>query len=204
LVQVTERPWPAAAVHDTIQAVLRDPVFHRSLRRSIADRILVWLAEWWTRLSKVLRGLPSMRTLSLFFVGALVLFVLVRFLIAASARSEESGRRTSRRGVTSGSDPWQTADELLSLGRYEDAAHALYRGVILSLASAERLRLDPSKTSGDYARELRRRSSSALSPFLAFARRFEVLVYGHIPPDAEAVAQLRELAIPFRARSRAA
>jgi hypothetical protein len=166
--------------------------------------MFVWLADWWTRLSKVLRGLPSMRTLSLLFVGALVLFVLVRFLIAASARREDGGRRASRRGVTSGTDPWQAADELLALGRHEEAAHALYRGVILSLASAERIRLDPSRTSGDYARELRRRSSSALSPFIAFARRFEVLVYGHLPPDAAAVRQLRDLTTPFRARSRAA
>jgi hypothetical protein len=202
--QVAERSWSASAVHDTVQAVLRDPAFHRSMRQSLADRILVWLAEWLTRLSKALRGLPSMRTLSLFFAGALVLFVLVRFLIAASARREEGGRRRSRREVGSGTDPWQAADELLALGRHEEAAHALYRGVILSLASAERLRLDPSKTSGDYARELRRRSSPALRPFVTFARRFEVLVYGHIPPDADAVAQLRELASPFRARSKAA
>ena len=179
-------------------------MFHRSLRRSLADRILVWLAEWLGRLSKVLHGLPSMRTIVLMFVGAVVLFVLVRFLIAASARGEEGARRASRRGGPSGTDPWQAADEMLALGRHEEAAHALYRGVILSLANTERLRLDPSKTSGDYARELRRRSSSALSPFVAFARRFEVLVYGHVAPDAAAVAQLRELASPFRARSRAA
>lgn len=202
--QVPARSWPASAVHDTVQAVLRDPVFHRSLRRSLADRILVWLAEWLTRLSKAMRGLPSMRTLVLIFVGALVLFVLVRFLIAASARGEEGARRSSKRGMSSGTDPWQAADELLALGRHEEAAHALYRGVLLALASTERLRLDPSKTSGDYSRELRRRSSSALSPFVHFARRFEVLVYGHVAPDAAAVAQLRELAIPFRARSRAA
>ena len=202
--QVAQRAWPASAVHDTVQAVLRDPVFHRSLRQSLADRVLVWLAEWLTRLSKVLRGLPSMRTLSLLFAGALVLFVVVRFLIAASARREEGGRRASRRGVASGTDPWQAADELLALGRHEEAAHALYRGVILALAHAERLRIDPSKTSGDYMRELRRRSSSSLSPFVAFARRFDVLVYGHVPPDAAAVEQLRDLTTPFRARSRAA
>ena len=202
--QVPERSWPAPAVHDTIRAVLRDPAFHRSLRNSLADRLLVWLVQWFTRLSKVLRGLPSMRTLALCFVGAVLLFVLVRFLLAAIVRGEEGGRRTGRKAVSPGTDPWQAADELLALGRHEEAAHALYRGVVLSLASAERLRLDPSRTSGDYARELRRRSSSALTPFLAFARRFEVLVYGHVPPDADAVAQLRALAMPFRARSRAA
>ena len=170
----------------------------------MGDRILVWLADWLTRLSKALHGLPSMRTLALFFIGAVVLFVIVRFLIAASVRRDDGGRRMSRRGVTSGTDPWQAADELLARGQYEEAAHALYRGVILSLAGTERLRLDPSKTSGDYARELRRRSSSSLSPFITFARRFDVLVYGHVAPDAAAVAQLRELTAPFRLRSRAA
>ena len=118
--------------------------------------------------------------------------------------SASCSRRASRRGVASGTDPWQAADELLALGRHEEAAHALYRGVILALAQAERLRIDPSKTSGDYARELRRRSSSSLSPFVAFARRFDVLVYGHVPPDAAAVEQLRNMTTPFRARSRAA
>ncbi|CAN5290638.1 hypothetical protein BH09GEM1_BH09GEM1_02950 [soil metagenome] len=204
LLQVPERSWPASAVHDTVQAVLRDPAFHRSLRRSLGDRILVWIAEAFTRLAKLMRGLPSGRTLALIFVGILVLFVVVRFIVAATARAEESGRRAARKGVSPGMDPWRTADELVALGRYEDAAHALYRGVILSLGQMERLRIDPSKTSGDYARELRRRSSASLRPFVAFTRRFDVLVYGHVPPDATAVGQLRELAIPFHARSRAA
>ena len=204
MVQVAERSWPAPAVHDTVQAVLRDPDYHRSLRQSLGDRILVWLADWLMRLSKLFHGLPSMRTIALLFIGAIVLFVLVQFLIAASARGDEGGRRMSRRGVASGTDPWQAADAFLASGLYEEAAHAMYRGVILSLSGTERLRLDPSKTSGDYARELRRRSSSSLSPFIKFARRFDVLVYGHVAPDAAAVAQLRELTAPFRARSRAA
>ncbi|MDQ2665224.1 MAG: DUF4129 domain-containing protein [Gemmatimonadota bacterium] len=204
LLQVPERSWTAAAVHDTVQVILKDPAFRRSLRRSLADRILVWLADALTRIAKAMHGLPSGRTLALIFVGAMVLFVLMRFLVAASARGEAVGLRAKSRVATTGVDPWRSADELLASGRYEDAAHALYRGVILSLSRAERLRLDPSKTSGDYARELRRRSSSSLSPFVRFARRFDVLVYGHIPPDATAVEQLRELAAPFRARSLAA
>ncbi len=191
-------------MHDTVQVVLKDPAFRRSLRKSVADRILVWLGDALMRLVKAMHGLPSGRTLALIFVGAIVLFVLIRFLVAASARGEVVGRRAKGRVATTGADPWRSADELLDLGRYEDAAHALYRGVILSLANVERLRLDPSKTSGDYARDLRRRSSSSFSPFVRFARRFDVLVYGHVPPDALAVEQLRELTAPFRARSRAA
>ncbi len=191
-------------MHDTVQAVLLDPAFNRSLRRSLGDRILVWIADVFSRVARLLHGLPSGRALVLIFVAVTALFVLVRFLVAATSRGDERGHRLSKRGVGAGVDPWRTADELVALERYEDAAHALYRGVILALAQAERLRIDPSKTSGDYARDLRRRSSSSLLPFVAFARRFDVLVYGHVPPDAAAVAQLRELASPFRARSRAA
>lgn len=192
------------AVHDTVAVVLRDPAFQRSLRQSMGDRILVWLGDALLRMSKLMRGLPSGRTLALIFVALIVGVVLVRFLVSASARGEAVGRRARGRAASATTDPWRAADELLEGGRFEDAAHALYRGVILSIAQAERLRLDPSKTSGDYARELRRRSSSALSPFVAFARRFDVLVYGHVPPDADAVRQLRDLTAPFRLRSRAA
>ena len=191
-------------MHDTVQVVLRDHAFQRSLRQSLWDRLLVTLTDVFVRLAKVMRGLPSGRTVALVFIALVVVFVLVRFLVAASARDAERDGRQSKKGVSTGMDPWRTADELVALARYEDAAHALYRGVIVSLARMERLRMDPSKTSGDYARELRRRSSSSLPPFVAFARRFDVLVYGHVPPDAAAVQQLRDLTTPFRARSRAA
>src|SRR5665647_1406725 len=53
LLQSTERHWPAAAVHDTVQAVLRDPAFRRSLRRSLADRMLLWMSEWFERLMRL-------------------------------------------------------------------------------------------------------------------------------------------------------
>jgi hypothetical protein len=76
--------------------------------------------------------------------------------------------------------------------------------VLLSLARGERMRLDPSKTSGDYARELRARGSSAYQPFRAFARRFDVGVYGHGRCDAVLIAELRALAAPFATRARAA
>ena len=75
-------------------------------------------------------------------------------------------------------------------GRYEEAAHTLYRGVIMSLGKAERLRVDPSKTSGDYARELRRRGAASLNPFRAFTRRFDVVVYGHGRADAASLTPI--------------
>jgi hypothetical protein len=73
--------------------------------------------------------------------------------------------------------------------------------VLESLARSEHLRLDPSKTSGDYARELRTRGSSSHAPFRAFGRRFDVAVYGHGGCDEAAIAELYRLAAPFRPRA---
>jgi hypothetical protein len=187
-----------------VQVVLRDAAFRRSLRQSLADRMLVWLSEWFTRLVKLFRHMPSTRSVALAFVALIVLFVLVRLIIAASARDESSERATHRRAAVSAGDTWQAADAFAAQGRYEEAAHALYHGVIVSLGRLERLRLDPSKTSGDYARELRRRGAASLVPFRDFTRHFDMVVYGHARADAAALSELRELSAPFRARARAA
>ncbi len=199
-----ERHWPAAAVHDTVQAVVRDPAFRRSLRRSFADRIILWLAEWFAKFTRALNHLPSTRSVALFFVVVIVMFVVVRLVIAARAGDDSGARAVRRRAGTSVSDPWQAAESLLALGRFEEAAHALYRGVIVTLGREERLRLHPSKTSGDYARELRRKGSSSLAPFRSFTRRFDIAVYGHGGCDATALDELRALSAPFRPRARAA
>jgi Domain of unknown function (DUF4129) len=202
--QNVERSWPATAVHDTVQAVVRDPAFRRSLRRSFADRILLWLSEWLERMNRLAQHLPSSRSFALAFVALLVLFVAARFVIAASVRDTGETRSARRRGGTSTDDPWALAETLMGQGRFEEAAHALYRGVIASLGREERLRLHPSKTSGDYARELRRRGASALTPFRAFTRRFDIAVYGHGGCDADALDDLRALSAHFRPKARAA
>ena len=191
-------------MHDTIQAVLRDPAFRRSLRRSLADRLLLWVAEWFERLMELSRSLPSGRSFALAAVALFALFVVERVVIAASASDDRGERAALRRGAVWSDDPWQVADALAAQGRHEEAAHALYRGVVLSLGRVERLRLDPSRTSGDYARELRRRGAGSLVPFRAFTRRFDVVIYGHTRADAAALAELQALSAPFRARVRAA
>ncbi|MEP7001340.1 MAG: DUF4129 domain-containing protein [bacterium] len=191
-------------MHDTVQAVLRDAAFRRSLQRSLADRLLLWFLDWYERLVKLLRHGPSSRAIVLGVVALIVLFVVVRLVIAASARDEGATHVAHRRGTSSADDPWESADALGAEGRFEDAAHALYRGVILAIGAQERIRLDPSKTSGDYARELRRRGSASLVPFRVFTRRFDVVVYGHGRADAASLVELRDLSMLFRLRARAA
>ncbi len=186
-----------------MRAVVRDPAFRRSLRRSFADTILMWLSDWFNRLLRHASDLPSMRTVALVVVALLVLFAIVHLVIAAR-EGEQQGVRPLRRGAQVFDDPWRSADALIEAGHYEDAAHALYRGVVLTLGRVERIRLDPSRTSGDYARELRRRSSSSLAPFRAFTRRFDAAVYGHEGCSADTLRELHRLSAPFRQVARAA
>jgi hypothetical protein len=204
MLQVVPRVWSPDAVHDTLQAVVRGAAFRRSLETSVAERLLQWLSESLSRVAHFLRGAPSARTLALGVVAALVLVVVVRLVVAARARDADAlaTARGGRIGVME--DPWSEADRLVADGRFEEAAHALYHGVLSGLARRERLRLDPSKTSGDYARELRRRGAPSYAAFRTFVRRFDVTVYGYGGCTAQSLAELRRLAEPFAPSARAA
>jgi hypothetical protein len=160
--------------------------------------------DWFSRLMKALRHAPSMRTIALIFVGLIVLFVVVHTLVASRARRNEEATGARRRQAGTLEDPWRAAEALAAENRHEEAAHALYRGVLLSLSRLERLRLDPSRTSGDYARELRRRGSASAVMFRSFTRRFESAVYGHERMTPDVYAELLALSEPFRPRARAA
>ena len=186
LIQIAERVWAPGVVHDTVAAVVRDPAFRRNLRESIGQRFMMWLGELIAYVIRFVQGSSLARPLGLALVALIVVLVVARLLFAARAR-EEGASITSRRGRKGAAeDPFIVADGLASEGRFEEAAHALYRGVLLSLSRSERMRLDPSKTSGDYARELRRRGSASYQAFRTFARRFDVAVYGHGRCDAAA------------------
>lgn len=204
MLQVIERRWPAGAVHDSVAAVLRASEFKRSLQSSIGERLLLWLAEWMTRAVHFLGTASSARTIALSVAALLVLLVVARLVIGVrmGERGIEPAGRMAR--GTRGEDPWRAADRLARDGRYEEAAHALYHAVLTSLAQTERLRLDPSKTSGDYTRELRRGGSRAHAAFRSFARRFDVAVFGHGWCDAVVIDELRRLAEPFTPQARAA
>jgi len=196
--------WPASVVHDTIAAIARGLEYRRSLRQSLLDRVFLWVGEAIGKIIGFIRQLPSSRTIGLTILGIIVALIVTRLVIAALARDDTRTRRMRRAGARGGDDPFLAADQFAAEGRYEDAAHAHYRGVLLTLARSDRLRLDPSKTSGDYARELRARGSASHQPFRAFSRRFDVAVFGHGGCDATLIDDLRRLATPFTDQARAA
>jgi hypothetical protein len=204
MLQVAERVWSPTAVHDTVEAVVRGFAFRRSLQSSLAERLVRWFGEWMSRFSHLLSGAPSARTIAIGVAAVLVLVVVVRLLVAARARDADAlaSSRAARTGAAP--NPWINADRLIAEGRFEEAAHALYHGVLTGVVGRERLRLDPSKTSGDYARELRGRGSPSYAAFRAFVRRFDVAVYGYGGCTAESLDELRRLAAPFAPAARAA
>jgi hypothetical protein len=200
-----QRPeWPPAAVHDTIAAIARGLEYRRSIRQSLLDRAFLWIAQAVERLIDYIRHLPASRTIGLTILGLIVAAIIARLVISSLARDASAPRARRARGGGADEDPFAAAERLAAEGRFEDAAHALYRGVLLSLAHSDRVRLDPSKTSGDYARELRSRGSSSYQPFREFSRRFDVAAFGFGARDAALVDDLRRLASPFAPRARAA
>ena len=204
MIQAVPGALPAGAVHDSVQSILRGAAYRRTLSTTILERMLLWLGEALDALMRTLRGMPGGRTFAVTVAALLVALVVARLLIAARARDDEGISFGARGGTSRREDPWRAAERLAAAGDFEGAAHQLYRGVLASLQQGERLRLDPSHTSGDYARELRARGSGALHPFRAFARRFDVAVYGHGPCDAALYDDLLRLAEPLRQRARAA
>jgi Domain of unknown function (DUF4129) len=204
LAQIVTRQLPASAIHDTVAAIARGIDYRRSLRQSLLDRFFLWLGELFSHLLRFIRFSPVSRPFGYVVLGLIVLGVAARLLIAAQARDDSRGPLRRRTRASGTEDPFVVAERLAAEGKFEEAAHALYHGVLLALARQERLRLDPSKTSGDYARELRARGSASYQPFRAFGRRFDIAVFGHGGCDARLIDDLRTLAQPLIARARAA
>jgi len=204
LAQIATRQLPASAIHDTVAAIARGVDYRRSLRQSLLDRFFLWIGELISHFLRFIRHSPMSRPFGYAVIALIVLGVAARLLIAAQARDETRGPLRRRTRASGTEDPFAVADRLAAEGRYEEAAHALYHGVLLALSRQERLRLDPSKTSGDYARELRARGSAYYQPFRAFGRRFDIAVFGHGGCDARLIDDLRALAQPLTARARAA
>lgn len=201
--QQPDVPWPAAAIQDTVAAIIRQPAYRRSLRETLLERLLDWFAALVRRLFSAVSEVPNVKWVVLGLAVLVVVAVMLR--IALGSETGERRRRSAPGRVVGGADPWLEADRLASAGDFTEAAHLLYRGVIERLAAGERIRLHPSKTSGDYARELGMRGSGVHGEFRQFGRRYERALFGVGSFDAATYSTLREHAVRmFRREERAA
>jgi hypothetical protein len=179
--------WSHAAIHDTVAVIVRQPVYRREIGATLFDRIMQWLSSWYERLVAALGGLPHGRLIATIAAVLVALLVIARFAYAARLRAGSSaGPSVAGAIVRRGGDPWHAAQRLADEGKFTEAAHELYRATLALLASHGLVRLHESKTTGDYARELRRRGVPAYAPFRQFGARYDRILYGTGICDAAA------------------
>jgi len=190
---------PDAVVRDTITAVLRQGDYAALSRLA---RVLNWIAE---RVFELLQWLFRTGRASGQFSWPLTIAVLIlavafaarlllgwRWRRADAAAADVDELRSSLRGQ----DPWQAAEAFAAGGDFTSAAHALYLALLEAGARRGELHIHPSKTVGDYARELRARSSAMLTRFRDFGRSYELVVYGQGQCDRQRYEGLLALATP--------
>jgi uncharacterized protein DUF4129 len=179
--------WPAAAIHDTVSAIVQQTVYQRRLGRSLAERLWAWFWDQLGALFNAVAGTPATRTITLLVCGLLVGAIVLRVFVAA--RSERYVRRATGTAGDRAGRYLPTLDEARKLardGRYADAMHVLYAALLDALAQRRLIRLHASKTSGDFTRELSTRGHPIHDAFRTFVRRFDRLLYGHDVCDAAA------------------
>ena len=196
--------WPAAAVRDTVAAIVEGQEYQRTLTASVFEQLAALLGRG---LRRVLELLPSIgigeRVLVLAAV-ALAVLVIARIVLRARAQREHwAGGGREGRGVRR-TDPWAEAERLAAEGAYLEAAHQLCAALLVASARRGEVTLHPSKTTGDYAREMRRRRAPSEADFQRFRARYDRVVYDAQRCDAGDWRALLDDARPLLARERAA
>jgi len=169
--------WPEDAIHDTVASIVRKPPYS-GLRESLAGRLFRYLGDVWDRVFRAMGQIPGGRYVATACAALIVIVVAARLVAGRRLRDTADGQGGPAAGRGARRDPEAESRQLAAEGRYTEAAHALYAVVLMRVAARERLRLHASKTSGDYARELRAKSSATYGAFRVFSRRFDLVMFG--------------------------
>ena len=149
------------------------------------------------------RGSVSGKTVTLVLIALLVLLIVARVFIVLRSDSENRGLTPAARRRDRARDAWAEAERLAAAGEHTAAAHALFEALVASCAARGEVRLHPSKTAGDYARELAVRSSPAAAPFRLFRVRYDAVIYGEGNVDEVTFTDLLARARPVLDRASA-
>jgi hypothetical protein len=197
-------PISEATIRHAVDSVFRAAEFNRF---SLWNRLWGWLGDvlqrLWAALEpffSTLRGSPPLFWTVIATLGVMFVAVIARATYLWYQRSLGGAAGSSWEGAPhrrTGRDPWILAQELAAAGNFTDAAHALYLALLEAAARQQQIRLHPSKTLGDYRRELRSRSSSLFTRFRDFARSYETVIYGIGSCDRERYERLQALALPI-------
>ncbi|HEX2780808.1 MAG TPA: DUF4129 domain-containing protein [Gemmatimonadaceae bacterium] len=169
------------------------------LARKIGE-FLDWLADKLHFASEARRTSPVTYWTVLAIIVAVAIAVLARlWYVNYQRRKRGIAARPAPSGASIGfgRDPWTAAQQFAAAGDFTAAAHALYAALLSAIARRGLVRLHPSKTAGDYVRELRPRSAAVFGGFRDFARAYEFVVYGTGECDRERYERLQRLALPI-------
>lgn len=194
---------PEQTIRRTVNSVFGSATYNGA---SLWTRFWDWVYReiqtffaWLSPKFGVLHRSPPLFWAVLIGISLLTVAVMARFLYLWRARTAlgiEGAGWAPGAGGTRG-DAWTAAQRLAARGDYTAAAHALYAALLDAGARQELLRLHPSKTAGDYVREVRKRSSSTFPGFRDFARAYEFVIYGLGECDRERYDRLLSLALPI-------
>jgi hypothetical protein len=191
------------AIHDTVGQIASGSAYAVRLGQSLLERFLTLVVRAFNAIFDAAERVPHGRYIAIGCAVVIILALVARAVFANRLR-DALVRMPGSRGAGVRMDPWAEARRLAAAGQYTDAAHALYSAVLDRLAERDRLRLHPSLTSGDYARQLRRAGSGAYGAFQIFGRHFDRVIFGVGHCDADDFAALAREAEPILAEARAA
>jgi hypothetical protein len=198
------RAWSEQTIRDTVAAIAKQTMYHRQLTQSLWDRGLRWFGDQIARFFRYMQGVPYGREITITLLVLVVALIVIRLMLGLrDERLARSGQ--SRVAVRKGNAvTLAEAERLASSGDYTGAAHALFLALISASASRGEVRLHSSKTTGDYARELRRKNVSWLRAFQSFRSRYDRVIYGDMICSADDYRALERDAKPAIAGDRAA
>ncbi len=183
-------PWSDAAIRDTIAEIAGRAEYQRELTASIASRLLRWLGDVLSELFSSVRSTSLGRNVTIAVLVLLVAVIVARIVIGVRAEQAIRASRKPLKASVADLTALADAERLALAGDFTGAAHALFAALLRACAARGEVRLHPSKTTGDYARELRRRNSSSLRPFQSFRSRYDRVIYGDMQCSAADYAAL--------------
>jgi len=186
--------FTAAQIHDTVAAIARQARYAVPVRESILGRVFLSIFRWIRDLFIQIKAWPDAPYLLITAVVLLVLVVAGRMLIDRRTKASRAAGAGLRALGGEARDYWALAAQLDASGSYLEACHAVYIAVLDTITRSGLVRFHASKTSGDYARELRRRGSPHAGDFADFARQSERCMYGWSAPTHDDYTQLARAA----------
>ncbi|HLB08953.1 MAG TPA: DUF4129 domain-containing protein [Gemmatimonadaceae bacterium] len=194
---------PEQTIHRAVQAVYAVPTYNRTSLWSrfwgfvweMLGRFFLWILPAFG----VLRKSPPLFWTLIVGLALLTAAVIARSVYLWRARTalRIAGQGWEMQPGATRGDAWAAAQQLAARGDFTAAAHALYAALLDAGARQNQLRLHPSKTAGDYVREVRKRASPIFPGFRDFARAYELVIYGLGECNRDRYERLLSLALPI-------